>query len=127
MGLDLLVKSSSDFVSRRILAANFSGRAHAYRACCHLSGCSIRVSYCLICVVFLLVACRYIAAELLELGSKNSDLHRRRVLTARDVCLAIRQDTELQQCFGAFEIGGGGRVNSHNIISIQDLQLKEWN
>jgi hypothetical protein len=70
--------------------------------------------------------CRYIAAELLELGSKNSDLQHRRVITARDICLAIREDAELQQCFGAFEIGGVGvQVNSHNIISIQEYLLKE--
>jgi hypothetical protein len=63
---------------------------------------------------------------LLELGSKNSDLQRRRVITARDICLAIREDAELQQCFGAFQIvGAGGQVNSHNTISIQEFQLKE--
>ena len=68
---------------------------------------------------------RYIAAELLELGSKNSDLHRRPVLTAKDICLAIRQDSELQQCFGGFEVGAGGRVNAHNVILDHELQLKE--
>jgi hypothetical protein len=63
---------------------------------------------------------------LLELGSKNSDLQRRRVITARDICLAIREDAELQQCFGAFQIvGGESQVNSHNIISIQEFHLKE--
>ena len=69
-------------------------------------------------------AYRYIASELLELGSRNSDSRRQSSVTSRDIVLAIQQDVELQQCFGAFEIGAGGRVNAHNIILDQEFQLK---
>jgi hypothetical protein len=48
------------------------------------------------------------------------------MITARDICLAIRQDDELQRCFGAFEIGSSSaKINLHNIIATQELQLKE--
>ena len=102
-------------------------RSHAYGARSYCGGCrvgvrvvnvfcGIQVSHC---------AGRYIAAELLEIGSKNADLHRRPVITARDICLAIRQDAELQQCFGACEIDGGRRVNPHNVIVDREFQLKQ--
>jgi len=78
------------------------------------------------CFIVTCRSCRYIAAELLELSSKNSETHHRRVITAPDVCLAILQDAELQQCFGAFEVGVEGRVNAHNVISVnQEFHLKE--
>jgi hypothetical protein len=67
---------------------------------------------------------RYIAAELLELGSQNSCSQHRRAITAQDICLAIRHDAELQQCFGSHEISGA-QVNSHNIIKIREFQLNE--
>ncbi len=70
-------------------------------------------------------AFRYIAAELLELGSRNSDSRRRSSVTSRDIVLAIQQDVELQQCFGAVDIAAGGRVNAHNIILDLEFQLKQ--
>ena len=58
--------------------------------------------------VFMAATLEYLTMEILDLAGQCADEHKKKTITPRHICLAIRNDEELNKMFATAQISEGG-------------------